>query len=92
MNRLIISALLFSTAFSIQSQTFAPAPGNIGTTAIKKDSSSESLYEIQIKDVKDRGEKKLLKDLHREEFLMHLMHLVQIIMEAGLMELAHTIV
>ena len=39
MNRLIISALLFSTAFSIQSQTFAPAPGNIGTTAIKKDSS-----------------------------------------------------
>ena len=39
MNRLIISALIFSTAFSIQSQTFAPAPGNIGTTAIKKDSS-----------------------------------------------------
>ena len=39
MNRLIISALLFLTAFSIQSQTFAPAPGNIGTTAIKKDSS-----------------------------------------------------
>ena len=36
---MIISALLFSTAFSIQSQTFAPAPGNIGTTAIKKDSS-----------------------------------------------------
>ena len=29
---------------------------------IKKDSSSDLLYEIQIKDVKDRGEKKLLKD------------------------------
>jgi hypothetical protein len=39
MNRLIISVLCLFFCFSIYSQTFAPAPGNTGTTAIKKDSS-----------------------------------------------------
>ena len=39
MNRLIFKLFTFFLTFSSLSQSFAPAPGNIGTTAIKKDSS-----------------------------------------------------
>jgi hypothetical protein len=39
MNRLIFKLFAFFLTFSSLSQSFAPAPGNTGTTAIKKDSS-----------------------------------------------------